>query len=566
MNPGLVLILGALPLAIIPKGMVRSIWSLVLPLIGLYLVATADAGIYGEMSFLGQTLQTYRVDSLSRIFAVIFLIAAAVSVIYAMHVDDPIQGTAGLIYSGAAVGASLAGDLLTLFVFWELTAVSSVFLIWAQGSEASYRAGMRYLIIQVGSGVLLLAGALIHLAETGSLEFGHLGLESTGGIVIFLAFGIKCAFPLLHNWLQDAYPEATITGTVWLSAFTTKLAVYALARGYAGTEMLIWIGLVMTAFPIFYALIENDLRRLLAYSLNNQLDFMVTGVGLGTELALNGVVAHAFCHILYKGLLFMSVGAVLFRAGSAKITDLGGLYRSMPWTAGFCIIGTASIAAFPFFSGFVSKAMIMSALAHDGYFVPWLVLLFASAAMFLPDIKVPYFAFFGRDSGIRVEEAPTNMLVAMGIASFFCIAIGILPGALYSLLPYDVDYAPYTVAHIITQLQLLGFAALAFVWMIRSGVYPQELPSINIDFDISYRKGLPAFAHWVRRTFGPADRAVRHGLIGACTRFVNQIYRHHGPAGALARSASAGSMAFWIIVVLAAYLAISLSVGGSVDH
>ena len=284
---------------------------------------------------------------------------------------------------------------------------------------------MRYLMIQIGSGVILLTGVLIHFHQTGSLEFGHLGLTSVATWLIFIAFGIKCAFPLLHNWLQDAYPEATVTGTVILSAFTTKLAVYALACGYAGTEILIWIGATMTAFPIFFAVIENDLRKVLSYSLNNQLGFMVVGVGIGTEMALNGTAAHAFSHILYKALLFMAMGAVLYRVKTIKASELGGLYKSMPWTTVFCIIGSLSISAFPLFSGFISKSMIITAVAVEHHTIVWLVLCLASAGvMDHSGIKIPFFAFFAHDSGKRCEEAPKHMLWAMGIAAFLCIAIG----------------------------------------------------------------------------------------------------------------------------------------------
>ena len=309
---------------------------LVLPLLALLMAAfLLESGVHGQLAFMGVELELVRVDRLSTIFGIIFSIAAALGVLYSLHDHDPMQQIAGLIYAGAAIGAVYAGDLLTLFIFWELTAVSSVFLIWASKTERAYYAGMRYLIIQVGSGVLLMAGALLHYADTGSLTFGELGLNSFGTTLIFLAFGIKCAFPLLHNWLEDAYPEATVGGTVMLSAFTTKLAVYSLARGFPGTEILIYIGVTMTAFPIFYAVIENDLRRVLTYSLNNQLGFMVTGIGIGTPLAINGTAAHAFCHILYKALLFMSMGAVLHRTGTIKGSELGGLYKSMPWTTGF---------------------------------------------------------------------------------------------------------------------------------------------------------------------------------------------------------------------------------------
>jgi len=267
-------------------------------------------------------------------------------------------------------------------VFWELLAFTSVFLIWARRTQRSYDAGMRYLIIQVLSGVILLAGTLFYAAEHGTLEFGHIGLEGVAGWLIFIAFGIKCAFPMAHNWLTDAYPEATVTGTVFLSAFTTKVAVYALARGYPGTELLVYIGAAMTCFPIFFAVIENDLRRVLAYSLINQEGFMVVGIGIGTALAINGAVSHAFNDVIFKGLLFMSMGAVLHMTGRINVSDLGGLYKTMPKTTVLCIVGAASISAFPLFSGFVSKSMVMSAALQEGYDWIWLMLLFASAGVF----------------------------------------------------------------------------------------------------------------------------------------------------------------------------------------
>jgi len=284
------------------------------------------------------------------------------------------QQSATLAYAGSAIGGVFAGDLLTLFLYWELTAVTSVFLIWARRTEGAFHTGIRYLLIQVLSGVLLLMGLLLVYRDSGSIAFTAMTLGSLGTWCIFLAFGIKCAFPLLHNWLQDSYPAATVTGTVILSAFTTKMAVYALARGFPGTEILIYIGAVMTLFPIFFAEIENDLRKVLAYSLNNQLGFMVVGVGVGTPLALNGTAAHAFCHILYKSLLFMSVGAVLYRTGTSKASELGGLYRTMPKTAIFCLIGAASISAVPLFSGFVSKSLILSAAGKEGYWLVWVAL------------------------------------------------------------------------------------------------------------------------------------------------------------------------------------------------
>ncbi|HEX9768112.1 MAG TPA: Na(+)/H(+) antiporter subunit D [Kiloniellales bacterium] len=558
-SPGLILILGALPIPFL-RQRERNAYMLALPLVGLGLVFTLEPGLYGRLPFLGFELTTLRVDALANVFGIIFFAAAAISVLYALKINDTLQQVAAFLYAGGAIGAVYAGDLITLFVFWEMTAIASVFLIWARKTERAYRAGMRYLIIQVGSGVLLLAGALFHIVETGSVAFDALGLGSWGTNLIFLAFGIKCAFPFLHNWLQDAYPEATVSGTVWLSVYTTKLAVYALARGYPGTEILIWIGCAMTAFPIFFAVIENDMRRVLSYSLNNQLGFMVAGIGIGTELAINGAVAHAFAHILYKALLFMSMGAVLHRVGHVKASSLGGLYKSMPWTAGLCMIGSASISAFPLFSGFVSKSLILAAAAQEGHTLAFLILLFASAGVLdHSGIKIPFFTFFFRDSGIRVREAPRTMLAAMGITAFLCIAIGVWPGPLYAILPYPVAFEPYTASHVINQSQLLLFAMLAFVFLMRTGLYPPELPSVNLDFDVVYRKGLPRLVAAFIRTFEPVDRGARRALLRLFRYVAGHIYRHHGPSGALARSIGAGSMVFWVVAMLAGYLVLSLT-------
>ena len=312
--PFLIFAAGALALLFIPERW-RPAWTLFTPLAGLVNLLALESGVHWRVGILDYELVFGRIDKLSLLFALLFHIAAALGAIFALHVRDTVQQASALLYAAGALGAVFAGDLLSLFVFWETMAVASVFLVWAGGTERATRAGLRYLAAQVASGVLLLAGALIHHGETGSLEFAALSLDGLGAKLIFLAFGVKCAWPFLHSWLTDAYPEATPTGTVFLSAFTTKVAVYALARSFAGTEILIWIGAAMAMFPIFYAVIENDLRRVLAYSLINQVGFMVVGVGLGTALALNGAVSHAFNDVVFKGLLFMSMGAVLHMTG-----------------------------------------------------------------------------------------------------------------------------------------------------------------------------------------------------------------------------------------------------------
>ena len=553
-SPGLILILGALLVPLL-RGRLRAIYMLALPVAAFGYLLTLPQGDLGILNIGGLSLTTLRVDKLSLLFCYVFLIATLICVVYALHLRDTVQHVAALIYAGSAIGAIFAGDLATLFIYWEGIAIASVFLIWSSRTEESYRAGMRYLIIQVGSGVLLLAGLLIHYRQTGSLAFGALGLDAPGGLLIFLAFGIKAAFPILHAWLPDAYPRGTPTGTVLLSAFTTKVAIYALARGFAGTEILIPIGTAMAAFPIFYAVIENDLRRVLAYSLNNQLGFMVVGIGLGTELALNGAVAHAFADILFKGLLFMSMGAVLFRVGTVKGSELGGLYKSMPWTTGFCIVGAASISAFPLFSGFVTKSMIMTAAMEEGHFWVWIVLLFASAGVFHhAGIKIPYFAFFAHDSGKRCQEAPLNMLVAMAISAALCIGIGCFPGFFYSLLPFETAYRPYTLDHVVAQVQLLFLSALAFTILMRTGIYPPELRSVNLDAEWFYRRLGRSVLEGARAAGEAAWKLLTRGFGHGVSFAIAYVRRHHGPEGLLARPWPIGTMAVWTTIMLAAYL------------
>ena len=485
--PGALMMIVAAGLVLVPHHARQVV--MLLAIAGSAFSLTAGAGQHLTVALLGFEMILYRADHLSLPFAIVFHIAAALNVFYGWHEKRATDHVAGLAYAGAAIAALHAGDLITLFIWWEATAITSVFLILASGTQRARHAAMRYLIIQVASGVLLLAGAAMLFSETGSLAFAAMTLGSTASWLIFIAFGIKAAFPLLNGWLQDAYPEATVVGTVVLSAFTTKLAIYALARGFAGTELLIVIGCLMTAFPVFFAVIENDMRRVLAYSLNNQLGFMVVAIGIGTDLAINGAVAHAFAHIIYKGLLFMSMGAVLYRVGTVKASELGGLYKSMPLTMVFCIIGAMSISAFPLFSGFAAKSLIMSALGYKGLIAAYLVLLAASAGVLHHSgIKIPYFAFFGHDGGHKVKEAPFGMLVAMAGASALCIGIGSFPTIFYQILPYSIDYNPYDASHVLGQMELLIFSILAFTFLMRFGFYPPELKSTVLNTDWLYRR------------------------------------------------------------------------------
>lgn len=568
-NPAVIMMVAGVLMAFFgPTG--RGVIGLVAVVFGLIQLSALGVGAMGDPVFYGVTevagyeFVQMRLDKLAVIFATIFHIATLINVIYGWQHASKVEASMGMIYAGSAIGGALSGDLLTLFVFWEIAALSSVFIVWAGGTHAAFKAGLRYLVIQVISGLALLAGIVLHLGRGGGSEFGAFELMVKGSVdpvaaIILFAFAIKACFPLLHTWLQDSYPKASAVGAVMLSAFTTKLAIYALARGFAGTDILIPIGCVMTAFPVFFALIENDLRKVLAYSLNNQLGFMVCAIGIGTDLAINGAAGHAFVHIIYKALLFMGMGAVLVRVGTTKATELGGLHKSMPWTTIFTIIGALSISAFPLFSGFVAKSMITLAAAKEHMLFVYIALLFASAGVLEHSgIKIPYFAFFAHDrfapsnrgGAARPAEAPMPMLIAMGIAAFLCILVGVYPPVLYGLLPYETDYHAYTAEHVATQMQLLMFAILAFMLLVRFKLYPAEVRSQNLDVDWFWRVPGLAIVMGSKRAVVTLWHGVWDTIRDLVDQCVGGIERVHRPGGALSRYWTVGFTALWTGVVL----------------
>jgi multicomponent Na+:H+ antiporter subunit D len=497
-HPGLVLIFGA---ALVPflKGRAKKVSLIAIPGIALLCCILSSEGSYGNLSVLGYELVFGRVDRLSLIFSYVFSIMAVVGFVYALHVKDDGQHMAALVYAGSALGVTFAGDLLTLFLFWELLAFSSVFLVWLKRSKEASGAGSRYLLVHVAGGLCLLAGIGIHFAQTGSIAFDSMAPFAGGPAFycILIGFILNAAVPPLGAWLADAYPEATVTGAVFMTAFTTKSAVYVLIRAFPGTELLVWLGAVMAIYGVVYAVLENDARRLLAYHIISQVGYMVCGVGLGTTLALNGASAHAFAHILYKALLFMGAGAVMYTTGKRKLNELGGMYKSMPITMTLYMIGGFSISAVPLFSGFVSKSMVVTAAADDHRQWIFLMLTLASSGTFLhTGLKLPYYMFFGKDAGIRTDEAPKNMLIAMGLLAVLCIMIGVFPGVLYTLLPFEADYVPYTAHHVVSTLGLLGFTALGFFLLLRQ---LDPTPTISLDTDWFYRKGAKSFVRFVAK-------------------------------------------------------------------
>ncbi|MFC1962220.1 Na(+)/H(+) antiporter subunit D [Chloroflexota bacterium] len=482
--PAVIFILGAFLLTLLPQR-VRSAAYLVFPVLAFALLVQLETGASSTVSFLNYELVIARVDRLSLVFGYVFVIIAFLGGIYGFHLKDTSQQVAALLYAGSSLGVVFAGDLLTLFVFWEVMTLSSVVLIWARRTPKSSAAAMRYLVVHLFGGSVLMAGILWYYRTTGSLLFNHLEPGIASYLILF-GFALNAAVPPLHAWLSDAYPEGTVTGSVFLSAFTTKVAVYALIRGFAGLEVLIWIGAIMAVYGVIFAVLENDIRRLLAYHIVSQVGYMVAAVGIGTEMAINGAVAHAFAHILYKGLLFMGVGAVLYATGRSKLTELGGLARAMPLVLALYMVGAFSISGFPLFSGFVSKSMVIYTAELCGMGAGVLLLNLASVGTFLSiGLKVPYFTWFGTNLSLKPNLPPLGMYVCMALTSGICVAIGVYPALLYNLLPFAVDYQPYTASHVLQTMQLLIFTALAFCLILKK---LGSEKTITLDTDWVYRR------------------------------------------------------------------------------
>jgi multicomponent Na+:H+ antiporter subunit D len=600
--PGFLLILGALLTAVTP-GRAHKAWALLAPLAGLVAIWMFPADGRIVEHWLDYDLVLAQLNLPTKAFATIFALMALVGGLYAYESASRTELAAALLYAGSAIGVTFAGDLLTLFMFWEVMAVGSTLVVWAGGSESSRLAGRRYAHAHLLGGAILMAGIALHVHATGSILLPKLQLggdlidpvvmvseggrawlvptlDTPGSILMLVGVLINTGVPLLGAWLPDAYPEATPSGTVFLSAFTTKSAVYVLIVLFAGAEVLVWIGCLMTLYGIVYGLLENDLRRILAYSIVNQVGFMVAAIGLGSALAINGATAHAFAHIIYKALLLMSAGSVLMMTGKRKLSELGGLYKAMPLTMWCGIIGAMAISAVPLTSGFTTKSMISDAaamtetwasvaeingqLVWDSMLHPslaWFVIVVASAGVFLDvGIKFPWFVFLQKrapENDDRKLDPPAGMKLAMVLFAFLCILLGLYPQPLYQLLPFQradggALYDAWTYAHVINQLQLLLFTGLVFVLLFTR--FKRTL-TITLDTDWLYRRMIPALWQWVVRPLLLAAEPFHRGIIQGLPR---AAAKRLGAADRTGRAWDVGLTVLLVTILLAAFLAINL--------
>jgi len=559
LSPALILLLAAVLIGVL-KGHARTAVVLIAPLLTLWAVWQIPDGVQGTVKFLSYYIEPVEGSPLRRLFATIFAIMVFVGGLYAYRVARWYELSAAYAYASGAVGVCFAGDLITLFLYWELMALFSTIVVWCGGTPGARAAGIRYAIMHLLGGVVLKVGIEGVVVGTGSIQISPMLATDFSSWMILIGILINAAAPPVSAWLSDAYPEASPTGSVFLSAFTTKTAVLALILLFPGEPVLIGVGLFMVMYGIIYALLENDVRRILAYSIVNQVGFMVCAVGIGTQMALNGAAAHAFAHIIYKALLFMSAGVVIYRTGKNKCSELGGLFRTMPLTAACGIVGALAISSFPLTSGFVTKSLISQAAIDESLVWVYMLLTAASAGVFLhAGIKFPWFVFFQRDSGLRPKDAPWNMGLAMIIFAGLCILLGVFPELLYPLLPYAVEYKPYTAGKVLFYLQLLLFSGLAFFVLLP---LMKRTETISLDTDWLWRRAAPAVIRLLEKAFHWLD-SVRLSALESCQRFFKSMtVRYLGQPhtadseeeGLFARSWLIGTTALWIAGLLSAYV------------
>jgi multicomponent Na+:H+ antiporter subunit D len=552
-SPAFVLASGAVLLALL-RGPARAVVVLLLPLLTLWAVWQVPDGVESSTRWLGQSIELVEGSPVRRLFASIFAVMAFAGGLFSFRHAHQLELSAATLYAAAAIGVCFAGDLITLFIWWEVMAVGSTLVVWCGGQSASQAAGLRYAVMHIIGGVLLMSGIAAHAAATGSVDIEPMRAGSPATALILAGLLVNAAAPPVSAWLADAYPESSPTGAVFLSAFTTKAAVLALILLFPGEPLLKAVGVFMIFYGIIYALLENDARRILAYSIVNQVGFMVCAIGIGSQVALNGAAAHAFAHIIYKALLFMSAGVVLYRTGLRKCTDLGGLFRTMPLTTACGIVGALSISGFPLTSGFTTKTLISEAARGEGLALIYFLLAAASAGVFLhAGIKFPWFVFFQRDSGLRPRDAPWNMAAAMLLFSFLCVLIGVFPQTLYALLPYPVNYEPYTPGKVLFYLQLLLYSGLAFFLMLP---LMKRTLTVTLDVDWLWRVALVRLQATALVAVDAIVAAVADAGRALGRVLLAQGQRHFGAEGAFSRSWPIGTTALWVALLLSCYVLI----------
>jgi len=480
--PSLLFLIGLLFVPIL-RGGARKCWTLLLGAAGIVMVLSIGSSAPDLVVAIIPGIETILLttDPMRQLAGTIFALSGFLVIIYATYRDLPRLETMGILASvAAALGIVYAGDLITVFVFWELLALASLAIIWSSKDSQSSAAGYRYLLFHIFGGACLLGGIVYTIVTTGTAEIGAVG-DGMGFLLLFIGIGINAAFIPLHTWLPDAYPTASVVGSGALCIFTTKAAVFLLAAIGGWGIALAYMGGVMALYGAVYALMQDDIRRLLSYSVISQGGYMVAAIGVGTVAGIDAGLAHLVDDILFKSLLFMAAGAVVMRTGSGRLSELGGLARTMPKTTVCAVIGGLALAGLPGFNGAVSKGMVLEAAEMLPYLAPLLIISAVITVIYV--IRFLYLGFFRPASGTREgrlpDDPPTPMMIAMGVTALICILIGLYPPFLTSLLPGMTAAHPFGPSHLLESALIFGAAGVLLLILA-----PLRRPWLGVETDV----------------------------------------------------------------------------------
>ena len=514
LHPGLIMMAFGILIFIMPqkaKGPLSIIAAVCAAAAGLTLSRSANLTYHITDDF---SVELLKVDNLSMAFLFAFCIISIILSIYSYRLTDKGEAAIATMYAGSAMSVVLAGDCISFIVFWEASAIASTFLIYARHTRESSRAAFRYMLIHALGGNTLLVGLLLNVYHNGmAIRNLAQGPHDASFWLILIGLGINAAIPPMNSWLTDAYSVASMSGTAYLGSFTTKAAIYALIRFMAGTEMLIWVGCFMAIYAACMAIMENDIGRLLCYHIVSQLGMMVASLGTGSTMGIDGASAHAVANIMFKGVLLMCTGSIVYCTGKRKITELGGLWRKMPVTSTCFLIASLAIAGMPFSSGFASKGLIMESLAQGGYRIPALFITAAGVGTLLSiTLKINWFVFFG-PSDLDVKQVRTrsiSMDLAMITGTAVSVIFGLIPRTLYRFTQYQTSYDPFTMAHVMEYVAIFVGGSVPFFLYLKK-MKPHD--EFTIDFDWFYRKPLKALFNCISVALNAVgDWCDRHSL------------------------------------------------------
>jgi multicomponent Na+:H+ antiporter subunit D len=520
LNPGFVLLLGALAVLASPKGF-RAATMALAALAALWLLLDYEFGAAAAVAQMGLPVRLLVLDPLNRIFGLGLLLGLIAVAIASNTRQNRVEDAAILFTYGGAVSALFVGDFVSFLAMMSLSGLAGAWTVFCSPIDGADRAGGRALIWRGLEGLLFLVGLAFHLAASEARsEFVNLDLNSIGGCFIFAALLIRVAAPLAHVWYVDAAAHASPVGGVALTPIGTMLGLYALARFYQAEPALMGIGVALIVLGLVYAAAEDDLRRAGAYALLAQTGLFLLLLGIGSPLAMAGAAGGAFGAMLaalaYQALL----GGVVSARGQARRSDLAGLARAMPLTASLFLVAGLAVAAAPGFASFATHAVALDALAQQPLAIRMLVGAMPAVLLACLAIAPAWVAFRAVARAPMGHETSFSLLLSASLSLFFSLSVGLAPSWLYNLLPSQLSYSPYALDRLGAALQASGAAALFATCLYALGLWPKPLAKDLLDIDALYRGPIAASARWLG--------VVSLRLYGAWQGLTDQIARALG--------------------------------------